>query len=178
MRLARFADFQLLPRPRSSRLRLSPFPRHTVSFSSLPALSRHESLLDAIGQSKPVSRREVMVYMEAFELGAVRVRLTFTSSPGTDESRDLNNPLRLLGALGVAGLAANVDAAPLFLDALQLAHPYCSSRELAVRVGRHYSQQLLDGVYKVLGSFSALGSPTALVSAVGAGVHDFFNEPV
>lgn len=170
VRLARFVDFQLLPPPRTSRLRLSPFPRHTVSLASLPLALRRDALLPPPPAAAPLSRREVMVYMEALELGAVRVRLTFSSSPGTDESADANNPLRLLGALGFAGLAANVDAAPLFLDALHLAHPYCSGRELASRIGRHYAQQMLDGVYKVLGSFSALGSPTALVASVGAGV--------
>jgi len=44
-------------------------------------------------------------------------------------------------------------------------------------VRKHYKAQLVQQLYKLVGSFEFLGNPVGLVNNLGTGVKDFFYEP-
>lgn len=49
--------------------------------------------------------------------------------------------------------------------------------ELTTRITKHYKQAIIKKIYKLIGSAEILGNPLSLVSNMGTGVFDFFNEP-
>ena len=48
---------------------------------------------------------------------------------------------------------------------------------LAFTKGKHYEQQGITQIYKVIGSFDILGNPVSYISGISSGVEDFFYEP-
>ena len=74
-------------------------------------------------------------------------------------------------------LLCNIDRAVLELNGLTMDHPFLSGEELTTRISKHYKQALLRKMYKIIGSVEILGNPVSLISNLGTGVYDFFNEP-
>ena len=52
-----------------------------------------------------------------------------------------------------------------------------SAESLIQRVVWHYTKQILQSVYKVVGSLDLIGNPASFFSDVGGGVKDFYYEP-
>ena len=73
---------------------------------------------------------------------------------------------------------ANIDNAPIQLNALVLDDAFGTSSELVGRITQHYTRQGIQEVYKILGSVDLLGNPVGLFNSFGTGFKDFFFEPV
>ncbi|KAJ2768167.1 Vacuolar protein sorting-associated protein 13, partial [Coemansia nantahalensis] len=81
-------------------------------------------------------------------------------------------------AMNVLTMAiGNVNEAPVSLNALVMQNVRVSWPVLLDRMQKHYSQELLNQVYKVVGSANLLGNPVGLFSSISSGVADFFYEP-
>ncbi|KAJ2694413.1 Vacuolar protein sorting-associated protein 13, partial [Coemansia spiralis] len=81
-------------------------------------------------------------------------------------------------AMNVLTMAiGNVNDAPVSLNALVMQNVRVSWPVLLDRMHKHYSQELLNQVYKVVGSANLLGNPVGLFSSISSGVADFFYEP-
>lgn len=52
-----------------------------------------------------------------------------------------------------------------------------SADSLLQRVVWHYTKQVLQSVYKIVGSLDLIGNPATFFSDVGGGVKDFYYEP-
>lgn len=72
---------------------------------------------------------------------------------------------------------ANVEGARVSLGALSLAHPLGSVGALKGRLARHYTRQVLQVVYTVLGSVDFLGNPMSFMHSLGSGMWDFVSAP-
>ncbi|KAJ1782880.1 Vacuolar protein sorting-associated protein 13, partial [Coemansia sp. RSA 2167] len=81
-------------------------------------------------------------------------------------------------AMNVLTMAiGNVNEAPVSLNALVMQNVRVSMPVLADRMQKHYSQEVFNQVYKVVGSANLLGNPVGLFSSISSGVSDFFYEP-
>ncbi|KAJ2809144.1 Vacuolar protein sorting-associated protein 13 [Coemansia guatemalensis] len=81
-------------------------------------------------------------------------------------------------AMNVLTMAiGNVNEAPVSLNALVMQNVRVSLPVLADRMHKHYSQELFNQLYKVVGSANLLGNPVGLFTSISSGVSDFFYEP-
>ncbi|KAI9502126.1 hypothetical protein BX070DRAFT_20733 [Coemansia spiralis] len=81
-------------------------------------------------------------------------------------------------AMNVLTMAiGNINEAPVFLNALIMQNVRVSLPILADRMQKHYSQEVFNQVYKVVGSANLLGNPVGLFNNISSGVSDFFYEP-
>ncbi|GAQ80498.1 Vacuolar protein sorting-associated protein [Klebsormidium nitens] len=122
------------------------------------------------------------IYIETLHIHAVDLTISFVSAPWL--------PWEIRGAaargmLGGAGIAiqrrvmalADLEGAPVHLGPLTLEHPLASYGTLWGMGSRHYTRQVLQGVYKVLGSADFLGNPVGFFQSVGSGLWDFVTTP-
>ncbi|KAJ2582997.1 Vacuolar protein sorting-associated protein 13 [Coemansia sp. RSA 1836] len=95
---------------------------------------------------------------------------------------------KLLGVASTSGLVAyamnvltmaigNINEAPVSLNALVMQNVRVSMPVLLDRMHKHYSAEVFNQVYKVLGSANLLGNPVGLFNNISSGVTDFFYEP-
>ncbi|KAJ2597508.1 Vacuolar protein sorting-associated protein 13 [Coemansia sp. RSA 1721] len=81
-------------------------------------------------------------------------------------------------AMNVLTMAiGNINEAPVFLNALIMQNVRVSLPILTDRMHKHYSQEVFNQVYKVVGSANFLGNPVGLFNNISSGVSDFFYEP-
>jgi len=118
------------------------------------------------------------MYFKLFMLNPIKVNITFNMMPSTDDpsSQTAKNPLRILTQL-LGTTIANIDNAPIGLNALIVEDAFGSSDELVSRITTHYTRQGIQEVYKILGSAEFLGNPVGLFNNIGTGFKDFFFEP-
>ncbi|KAJ2157305.1 Vacuolar protein sorting-associated protein 13 [Coemansia sp. RSA 552] len=89
-----------------------------------------------------------------------------------------SNPGLVAYAMNVLTMAiGNVNEAPVSLNALVMQNVRVSMPILADRMQKHYSQEVFNQVYKVVGSANVLGNPVGLFNNISSGVSDFFYEP-
>lgn len=122
------------------------------------------------------------MYFELLQLHPIQVNLSFFGTGAildraSTEGGGLSyNPMfAAMKALGV--VITNIDRAPICLNALMLERPFASYPELVSSVRKHYKGQLVQQLYKLVGSFEFLGNPVGLVNNLGTGMKDFFYEP-
>jgi vacuolar protein sorting-associated protein 13A/C len=58
-----------------------------------------------------------------------------------------------------------------------LQHCTLNERNASTLLGKHYQQQVISQLYKVIGSLDLLGNPVSYFSHLSTGVEDFFYEP-
>ncbi|KAJ2261928.1 Vacuolar protein sorting-associated protein 13 [Coemansia sp. RSA 376] len=71
----------------------------------------------------------------------------------------------------------NINEAPVSLNALVMQNVRVSMPILLDRMHKHYSAEIFNQVYKLLGSANLLGNPVGLFNNISSGVSDFFYEP-
>ena len=71
----------------------------------------------------------------------------------------------------------DVEDAQIRLDAFVVPHLFAFRQQWTEAVGRHYFQQLVTQVYKVIGSIDMLGNPVGVFNYIGSGLSDFIMEP-
>jgi len=79
---------------------------------------------------------------------------------------------------GVAQRLVSLSNSHLQLKALSLKdYPFQSVDSFVERIIWHYTMQILQGVYKLIGSLDLIGNPLGLFNDVSGGVQLFFYEP-
>lgn len=115
------------------------------------------------------------IFCEFLQIHPISFHITYASSAGID-----------MGELGVSSflsnnplldVLANVDAAPLKLNALMLSDLVTTKDQASELVIKHYKRQGVLELYKLMGTVDLLGNPMGLVTGVASGVVDFFYEP-
>ena len=71
-----------------------------------------------------------------------------------------------------------MEAVPIRLNGFEVNTASISTGDLVARVSKHYTDELLRQVYKVLLSCNILGNPIGVVTSLGSGVRDFFMHPI
>ena len=123
------------------------------------------------------------------------------NSPETGRNQVAVNLLVVVDILSMA--LGNIQGTPISFNALELVHcnlsennalslvvtnlPFSFSKIekksifffffFLLRQGKHYEQQGITQIYKVIGSFDILGNPVSYISGISSGVEDFFYEP-
>lgn len=113
-----------------------------------------------------------------------------SSSRNNNNSVSDTGPMQLAGegvasnsgvvayAMNILTMAiGNINEAPVFLNALVMQNVRVSMPILLDRMHKHYSQEVFNQVYKVVGSANLLGNPVGLFNNISSGVSDFFYEP-
>ncbi|CAI5984866.1 unnamed protein product, partial [Closterium sp. NIES-64] len=122
------------------------------------------------------------MYIETMAVRPMHITISFASAPWAAEQSRGAAAQGVLGALGavvqrsVLSLA-DVQGAPLGLSAWQLEHFFGGTASLGARLERHYTLQLLQALYKVVGSADFLGNPVGLLSSLSASLWDLLASP-
>ena len=113
------------------------------------------------------------IYIEKMILHPIRVSLTF-SQHGFDDSTSTDG----LFFIEFFRSLASITAAPLTFTSFVVGHAFESPHALARILTAHYTSQLFQQVFAVLGSLEILTVPADLLGNVGTGVISFFYEPL
>jgi len=126
-----------------------------------------------------------VVYIQLLHINPVRVYVSFKTAGGMwraaaekSHTATLSGPSIGATLLTAVSVGANVDHAPLKLNALLLKNAFSSQSDLISRIMAHYTYQVVSGIFYILGSVDIIGNPVSLVNTLGTGVYDFFYEPV
>ncbi|KAL1920744.1 uncharacterized protein VTP21DRAFT_11379 [Calcarisporiella thermophila] len=119
------------------------------------------------------------LYFEMLHIQPIKLNLSFMRTNRTNGEEDRSgshNPIKFL--LNVLTMAiGNINYAPVRLNALILENVRVTAPELTDRITRHYSQDVLIQLYKVVGSADFLGNPIGLFNNISSGVAAIFYEP-
>lgn len=118
-------------------------------------------------------RDEKKLYFENLKLGPIKVNLGLRMR---EQHLSKDGISATIGALLKSGVAS-LDNVPIILNALDFRHPFTTLNELGEMIMRHYSTQVVQQFYKMIGYIDILGSPVSLLSSFSTGVYDFIHEP-
>ncbi|KAF8007492.1 hypothetical protein BT93_K1496 [Corymbia citriodora subsp. variegata] len=122
-----------------------------------------------------LARRQRKIYVEMFDVGAIKFTLSFSSDPwmlrmGIPMSGDS------LVHRGLMALA-DIEGARIYLRELKIVHHMAGWESLQEILLRHYTRQLLHEMYKLLGSAGVIGNPMGFARSLGLGIRDFLSVP-
>jgi len=122
---------------------------------------------------------ETQMYFEIFHLQPIKVNFSFVRTKRINQENiptGSHNPLSFVLNVLTMGLA-NVHDAPITMNALIMQHPIVSMPDLTDRIIKHYSQEVIGQIHKILGSADFLGNPVGLFNNISSGVVSIFYEP-
>jgi vacuolar protein sorting-associated protein 13A/C len=136
-------------------------------------LDRDKLLSITILSNKYTGSKHKKVYFELMQLHPIRINFSFLfnledTSPTTSistQTRQENQTLLILQTIG-AHLHANIDQAPIRLNALILQHVFLGREALLETIQKHYKKSAVSELYKLLGSFSSIGNPIGLFNGL------------
>jgi hypothetical protein len=161
---------------------------HLIQFAAIPEKasflipnwnSLQTPLLDELAASTRDYLNEqakAMIYIHLLHINPIKCNLTFHYTGQALSTKYSNMLINLFSAMGI--YMANIDRAPLVLNALVVENSYNSPEVLVMFIGKHYLRQIAMQTYKIFGSFEIIGNPVNLISHLGTGVKDFFHEPI
>jgi len=134
-------------------------------------------LFPADAAARDDSEPPAEIFVRELSIHPVSAAMTLQMEPLCDDpSLQRYHPTHEL--VGLAQQLLSLRSATLQLDSLHLDDArFASSSTLANRMNAHYQQQVVKGIYKLIGSLDLLGNPAALWSDIGGGVRTFFYEP-
>jgi hypothetical protein len=112
-------------------------------------------------------------YFGLLQLDVKGAIVTFDANPAArQKSAGLTvNPIAIVLNAGSAALA-HIDQAPVSLSPFVLENAFGNTHTLLQPVVRHFTRQLIQKIYILLGSASFLGNPVGLARDVGGGFKD------
>ena len=115
------------------------------------------------------------LYIEHLHIHPIRFYLTFTQQDVDIISSDAVS--EDFTAQFIRDMAS-ITNAPIIFTSFIVSNAFESSSSLTGIIGAHYSSQLSNQMFSVLGSLTILKVPADFLSNVGNGVKDFFYEPI
>ena len=114
------------------------------------------------------------IYLEHLHIHPVRFFLTFTQQvvDGVDPVAEDFIAIQFIREM------ASITNAPIIFTSFIVSNAFESSQNLVGIIGTHYSSQLSNQMFSILGSLTILKVPADFLSNVGSGVKDFFYEPI
>ncbi|KAJ1967345.1 Vacuolar protein sorting-associated protein 13, partial [Dispira parvispora] len=126
-----------------------------------------------------VPEDQVQLYFEILHIQPLKFNLSFVRTQRINQELDpwnSQNPLMVLSNAFTMAVG-NVNDAPIKLNALVIENVRANTGMLLDRFARHYGQEVLYQIHKVLGSADVIGNPVGLFNTISSGVADFFYEP-
>lgn len=113
------------------------------------------------------------IYLEHLHIHPVRFFLTYTQQEvGVDPVAEDFIAIQFIRDM------ASITNAPIIFTSFIVSNAFESSQSLVGIIGTHYSSQLSNQMFSILGSLTILKVPADFLSNVGSGVKDFFYEPI
>ncbi|KAH6809791.1 hypothetical protein C2S51_027574 [Perilla frutescens var. frutescens] len=122
------------------------------------------------------ARKQKKVYVELFDMGPIKLTLSFSSSPWILRDGVLTSGESLIHR-GLMALA-DVEGAKIHFKDLVLSHQIASWETIEEILVSHYTRQFLHEMYKVFGSAGVIGNPVGFARSLGLGIKDFFSLPI
>ncbi|KAJ1653989.1 Vacuolar protein sorting-associated protein 13 [Dispira simplex] len=122
---------------------------------------------------------QVQLYFEILHIQPLKFNLSFVRTQRINQELDpwnTQNPLMVLSNAFTMAVG-NVNDAPIKLNALVIENVRANTGMLLDRFARHYGQEALYQIHKILGSADVIGNPVGLFNTISSGVADFFYEP-
>jgi len=119
------------------------------------------------------------IYIALLHINPLKCNVTLSYTESEEEDQQSNKRNHVKNYLStVRATVSNIENAPISLQSLLLENIFNTRPELVGRISKHYYQQILWDIHKIIGSFDLIGNPVNLVTNLGSGVHDFFYEPI
>ncbi|KAI3467952.1 hypothetical protein Pfo_024615 [Paulownia fortunei] len=131
------------------------------------------------------ARKQKKIYVELFDMGPIKLTLSFSSSPWILRNGVLTSGESLIHR-GLMALA-DVEGAKIHFKQLVLSHQIASWESIQEILVSHYTRQFLHEMYKVTSLMTFLTSvwfcwcyrnPVGFARSLGLGIKDFFSLPV
>ncbi|KAL3650642.1 hypothetical protein CASFOL_007045 [Castilleja foliolosa] len=122
------------------------------------------------------ARKQKKIYVELFDMGPIKVTLSFSSSPWILRNGVLTSGESIIHR-GLMALA-DVEGAQIHFKQLVLSHQIASWESIQEILVTHYIRQFLHEMYKVFGSAGVIGNPVGFARSLGLGIKDFFSLPI
>ena len=139
-------------------------PQHTTEKNFRPDFTLSECRLPT------GNARTLKVYLEDLSISRCIVDFSFCPSESRPPVEGHRFWQRIVSL-------ANFEGARICLSPLKLKHPLLSVPAMTALIARHYTNCLLQEIYKVVGSADILGDPVHLVQRMGLGVWLLFANP-
>ena len=114
------------------------------------------------------------IYFEHLHIHPIRFFLTFTQQDVGNAEIDIEDFI----AVQFLREMASITNAPITFTSFIVSNAFESSQSLVGIIGTHYSSQLSNHMFSILGSLTILKVPADFLSNIGSGVKDFFYEPI
>jgi len=114
------------------------------------------------------------IYLEHLHIHPTRFYLTFSQQEVEDKDSFSDDVI----AIQFIREMASITNAPIIFTSFIVSNAFESSQSLVGIIGTHYSSQLSNQIFSILGSLTILKVPADFLSNVGSGVKDFFYEPI
>ncbi|CAM9695330.1 unnamed protein product, partial [Phaeothamnion confervicola] len=126
---------------------------------------------DTLPRPSPAHR---YMYIELLQVNCIRVRLSLQRAQETvDSVYDGLRPTQMM-----LDSLLRMDRAHIRLEPFLLRNATTTRGQLAALARAHYTREVKQHVFQLLGSLEAFGNPVGLVRDMGQGVQDFIAEPV
>ncbi|RUP47466.1 hypothetical protein BC936DRAFT_145703 [Jimgerdemannia flammicorona] len=122
---------------------------------------------------------DTKLYFEVFSIQPAKLNISFVRTERVnvaDERTSASTPIMFFFNILTMALG-NINDAPIKLNALAMENVLVSGPEFLGRIQRHYGEQFLYQVHKILGSADFLGNPVGLFNNLSTGVVELFYEP-
>ncbi|KAF2074157.1 hypothetical protein CYY_004528 [Polysphondylium violaceum] len=128
---------------------------------------------DMVDRSLPSLYGKKM-YFETLSIDPLSIYLTFDLSNKSGSIRSLEQAPMVRSFRRIGFVLVSFQQAHIFLNKFHLNHAFGSNEELLAPIFRHYINEGLSEVYKILGAFNLFGNPVGLVTNFGIGFKEFF----
>jgi vacuolar protein sorting-associated protein 13A/C len=125
-----------------------------------------------IPEVQPVET-QAQIYFEVFSIQPIQLNISFLRSDTPIES---NSPLSYF-VNAITMTIGNINEAPIKFNALVIENMMADGSDLSRRISRHYIDQSVFQVHRILGSADFLGNPVGLFNNLSSGVAELFYEP-
>ncbi|XP_011075732.1 uncharacterized protein LOC105160162 isoform X3 [Sesamum indicum] len=122
------------------------------------------------------ARKQKKIYVELFDMGPIKLTLSFSSSPWILRNGVITSGESLIHR-GLMALA-DVEGAKIHFKQLVLSHQIASWESIQEILVSHYTRQFLHEMYKVFGSAGLIGNPVGFARSLSLGIKDFFSLPI
>jgi vacuolar protein sorting-associated protein 13A/C len=125
-----------------------------------------------IPEVQPVET-QAQIYFEVFSIQPIQLNISFLRSDTPIQS---NSPLSYF-VNAITMTMGNINEAPIKFNALVIENMMADGSDLSRRISRHYIDQSVFQVHRILGSADFLGNPVGLFNNLSSGVAELFYEP-
>jgi vacuolar protein sorting-associated protein 13A/C len=115
------------------------------------------------------------IYIEEIRISPIDLDISAQLKPPDTGARNFVMVEMILKGLGI--VVANIDEAPIRLNGIQLKGCFDSPSGIVQKLIIHYKKNLIMQLYKLFGSFNAIGNPASLFTNIATGLQDLVEKP-